>query len=308
MRVNFNSSAVVVLGGDSRQAEVVRRFLSLGAEVRVCGLPWSEDFRRAKRPETVAEAFREARVVIGPVLGVDASGFVHAQPGVDRPEVREEDLRLLEPGACFFIGLATSALREMAARTGVTLVEYRDRDDFAILNSIPSAEGAIQMAMEMLPITLHGSSAFVLGFGRTGQTLAGMLRGIGARVTVAARKARDLARIFAEGHRPVEFGELVGELGEADAVFNTVPALVLDAKALSALNREAAVIDLASAPGGTDFEAARRLGIRAVLAPGLPGKVAPKTAGRYVADLVVRYLKENLKEDLKENFLSDAEV
>jgi len=291
MQVDINSMVVVVVGGDSRQAEVVRRFLALGAEVRVCGLPWSEDFRGAVRCETVEEAFRGAGVVVGPVLGADAGGFVHAQPGIDRPEVREEDLRVLKLGARFFIGLGTPSLREMAARAGVALVEYREGDDFAILNSIPSAEGAIQMAMEMLPITLHGSSAFVLGFGRTGQTLAGMLRGIGAHVTVAARKTRDLARIYAEGHHPVEFGELRRELGKADVVFNTAPALVLDREALSAMNREAVIIDLASAPGGTDFEAARGLGIKAVLAPGLPGKVAPRTAGRYVADLVIRYLK-----------------
>jgi dipicolinate synthase subunit A len=50
------------------------------------------------------------------------------------------------------------------------------------------------------------------------------------------------------------------------------------------------VIDLASAPGGTDFNAARELGLKAELAPGLPGIVAPVTAGRIIAELIVRHL------------------
>ncbi len=75
-------------------------------------------------------------------------------------------------------------------------------DDVAILNAIPSAEGAIQIAMEQLPITIHGSKSFVLGFGRLGKTLARMLAGIGAITTVAARKSADLARIYETGLSP----------------------------------------------------------------------------------------------------------
>lgn len=52
----------------------------------------------------------------------------------------------------------------------------------AVLNAIPTAEGAIQIAMEEMPVTIHGSKALVLGFGRVGKTLAKMLDGIGAKL------------------------------------------------------------------------------------------------------------------------------
>lgn len=62
------------------------------------------------------------------------------------------------------------------------MVETLDMDEMAILNSVPTAEGAIMMAMQELPITIHGSTAVVVGLGRTGFTLARALLALGARV------------------------------------------------------------------------------------------------------------------------------
>lgn len=75
-------------------------------------------------------------------------------------------------------------------------------------------------------------------------------------------------------------------------IFNTVPALVLDETVLKGLPQETLVIDLASRPGGTDFEAAKRLRTRVVWALSLPGKVAPMTAGEIIADTICNILEE----------------
>jgi dipicolinate synthase subunit A len=58
------------------------------------------------------------------------------------------------------------------------------------------------------------------------------------------------------------------------------------------------IVDLATQPGGTDFEAANTYGLKAILAPGLPGKVAPTFAGKILADVVPKLLiKEFAKLD-----------
>ena len=44
----------------------------------------------------------------------------------------------------------------------------------------------------------------------------------------------------------------------------------------------AEVVYLYNGPGGTDFKYAEKQGIKALLAPGLPGIVAPKTAGQII--------------------------
>ena len=54
------------------------------------------------------------------------------------------------------------------------------------------------------------------------------------------------------------------------------------------------IIDLASKPGGTDFRYAEKRGIKAILTPGLPGIVAPKTAGQILANVLAELLHEDL--------------
>jgi dipicolinate synthase subunit A len=75
-------------------------------------------------------------------------------------------------------------------------------------------------------------------------------------------------------------------------VFNTVPAPVLGEQDLRRLPLGAVVVDVASAPGGTDFGAASLAGVPAVLLPGIPGRLYPVTAGGIVADTWQRLLRE----------------
>lgn len=139
--------------------------------------------------------------------------------------------------------------------------------------AIPTAEGAIEIAMSETPITLHLSRCLVLGYGRIGKILSKMLAGIGAKVTVEARKFADLALIEGHGYEAIHMNDLKENIGGFDVIFNTIPSMVLDEDTLKKIRKDTLVIDLASKPGGVDFEAAKQLGIRVIWALSLPGKV-----------------------------------
>jgi dipicolinate synthase subunit A len=96
------------------------------------------------------------------------------------------------------------------------------------------------------------------------------------------------------GCRRVEFKQLKEIMKESELVFNTVPAPVLTAECLKHANPNVVIIDLAAQPGGTDFEAANYYGIKAILAPGLPGKVAPVTSGKILAEVIPRLIVEEM--------------
>ncbi len=180
-------------------------------------------------------------------------------------------------------------------REGQTLVRGEDflsREDFAVLNAIATAEGALEIAMREMPITLHGSEALVIGYGRIGKQLCERLSALGARVTASARRDADFAWIAARGYAAAHSMRLDGTLHRYDAVFNTVPELVLPAERLNELKQACVVIDLASAPGGMDFEAAERLGVRYLWALSLPGKCAPESAARVMRLVLNRILEE----------------
>jgi dipicolinate synthase subunit A len=161
-----------------------------------------------------------------------------------------------------------------------------------VLNAIPTAEGAIQIAMEEIPITLHNSNILILGFGRIGKILAKMLQGLGANVFVEARKYADIAWIRSYSYKPVLLSDLKSRLEQMDVIFNTIPHVILDQDMLARLGKETLIIDLASKPGGVDFEKARDLGVKAIWALSLPGKVAPLTAAEFIRDTVYNIMDE----------------
>ena len=79
-----------------------------------------------------------------------------------------------------------------------------------------------------------------------------------------------------------------------DIIFNTIPALVLNRNELIKIRNDALVIDLASKPGGVDFDAAKELGIRVIWALSLPGRVAPVTAGIIIKDTIINMMREEV--------------
>lgn len=285
---------VSVLGGDARELILVSELVAMGATVVVAGFPEGMVSPGAYVAASVEEACRDAEVVIMPLPGTSPQGVIRAVYHEGQLELTERAIRSIAKGALVIIGSARSFLKHWAEKYDFRLLEIVDDDEVAILNSIPTAEGALQIAMEETSITIHGSRSCVIGFGRVGMTMARVLKALGADVTVVARNKGQLARAFEMGCCRAEYYELPRILNEADLVFNTVPHMVLDREALNHAQPDTVIIDLANQPGGTDFEAANDFGIKAILAPGLPGKVAPTTAGKILADVIPRMIIREL--------------
>ena len=121
-----------------------------------------------------------------------------------------------------------------------------------------------------------------------------MLKGIGARVTVEARKEEDLAWIVENGYKSVHLKDLEAVLPYQDIIFNTIPHLILDRQKLTKINKSTVIIDVSSYPGGVDFHAAKELGIKTSLDLGLPGIVAPKTAAQIIYEVMMDCLSKRV--------------
>lgn len=294
MTPDLQGIRIAAVGGDARSLFYIPALLEANATVKAVGFEKAVKLIPCENVD-LAEALVWADVVILPMSGVGSDGTIAAQYAERRLVLGPENSVLIRPGTLVLSGVARPLLRQMAAERRWHLIEINAIDDLTILNSIPSAEGAIQMAMEASDITIHDSSSWVLGFGRVGITLACMLDGLRSRVTVAARGSADLARVKVFGYRAIPFSEIAYEIHDADFIFNTVPALVLPESLLQLTKPDLTIIDIASSPGGVDFAAAERLGRTAILAPSLPGKVAPRSAGRILGELLPRIIKQHLE-------------
>jgi len=189
-------------------------------------------------------------------------------------------------------GRVDQETQAMARERGLTVADYYSREELAVANAVPTAEGAVQLAMEHLPITIHGSRVLVAGFGRVGRLTAQRFAALGARVSVAARKYEQLAWAQAMGFGAEHLSHLAGWLCGYDLVVNTVPSRVLGRAELEDLKEDCLILDLASKPGGVDLQAAGELGLTVIWALALPGKVAPVTAGAAIRDTIYNMLRE----------------
>jgi len=294
MSAGLKGISLAVIGGDDRELYLIPELQKQGAYIVGVGFEKAPPIPGMTLAPSLQDVVGQVDALLFPMFGTDERGVVKAKYSASPIVLNKEVLQAIPARVPLIIGWARPALKSVAEKLGILLVETITLNEITILNSIPSAEGAIQMAMEATTITIHGSESFVLGLGRTGWTLARMLKGIGAKVTGVARKPSDLARADEMGFHAVHLADLEDEIGRAEIIFNTVPHLILDRVMLEKVARDAVIVDLASIPGGTDFEYAQMLGIKALLAPGLPGIVAPKTAGRILAriypQLILRHL------------------
>lgn len=164
--------------------------------------------------------------------------------------------------------------------------DLMDSNEFAILNAIATAEGAIVESIKNSSFNIHGSSVLVLGFGRCAKILAKKLKSLDANVFVAARKLEDLAFAKSYGYNAINLKNLNEHLPNFDFIFNTIPTEILPYDKIALVKNDCVIIDIASNPGGVCLESCEKLGINAGLYLGLPGKYAPKTSGEIIANIV----------------------
>lgn len=184
-------------------------------------------------------------------------------------------------------GVVSDDLYKKFMSKGINIYDFFKYEEVAIKNAIPTAEGAIMTAIEKSDKTLFGSKALVIGYGRCGKILSRTLNCIGADVWVTYRKQSDKAYIDAFGMKSIEIDELLVYASGFDFIFNTAPAPVIDREILKRISKDTIIIDLAQAPGGVDFSYAKKLNVKALYCPGIPGRTAPCTAAEILKDIVI---------------------
>ena len=279
-----------VVGGDLRQVRLAQLLQMDGHTVQTYAMEHRETKEALSGSDTL-NGIEQCDCVILPLPAAGEGGILNA-PLSDRKVPLSAVAERLKPGQFLCGGRLGAEFVRTAGEKGCRVYDYFEREELAIKNAVPTVEGAIQIAMEELPITLCGARVLVIGYGRIGRLLAHRLKGLGARVTVSARSFRDLAWIEAYGYCAEHTDQLTGWLCSYDLIINTVPAQVLGEAALEDMSPDCLIIDLASRPGGVDFESAAALGLKVIWALSLPGKVAPLSSGQIIRDTVYHILQE----------------
>lgn len=307
-----------VIGGDLRMTHLCKRLAEEGYPVNALGcgqdcLPEADrpSPRDGEEPIRVCSTLRgvaeDADVLILPLPATRDGVTVHCPRdpscAVTLREIAE--LMVRTPRLRLFGGRIPADFLDAIRKNDPAddrVTDYYESETLQLRNAYLTAEAALMTAMELTDRALRGTSVAVLGYGRIGKHLTRLLRGLGAEVTVCARREESLFEAAALGCHPLLITERdamggLSPLCRGHAVlFNTIPAHILPRDLLMGLERDTLLIDLASAPFGVSDrdvrEAAAHNGLRYLRAPSLPGSYAPRDAGRIIAECILDALSD----------------
>ena len=278
---------IAVLGGDKRERTVIQKLLAQHYQVTAFALP------KAMLPEgvclegTAAAALDGADACILPLPPLGENGKLHSI--LEYPCFLDAgSFAAMPEGFPILTGMLKPSLQALTPQCRIIAV--MEQDALALPLAEATAEGALAEAIRLSDALLFGAQALVIGYGRVGRALAWRLEALGMHVVVVNRGDVRAAEARDFGFHVGDWSQLTALASQSAFVFNTVPAPVLAEAQLRWLMPQSIVIDLAEKPGGTDFKAASEVGIKAVLASGLPGKYAPLFAGEAMADAYLEQL------------------
>jgi dipicolinate synthase subunit A len=273
-----------LVGGDFRNKSLIELFVEKGHSVKTFALG-------ERDCATLEIAVKDADVIIAPIP-FSNDGKTLNTPLHKDVILLSDFFKFISKNTLLIGGKLDQGIGEYARCFNVNVMDVLKREDFAILNAIPTAEGAIAIALQETFVTLNSENILVLGYGRIGKILCNMLQGFGAHVRVVSRNYREKAYAKGFGVEIIEYKDLKEQMKKAKVVFNTVPFRVINKDIIEVTPLDTLIIDLASKPGGVDFEEARNRGIRTVWALSLPGKVAQETSAKILRDTVFNILGE----------------
>ena len=278
-----NSYTFSVLGGDRRMLYAAELLAATGFRVLCFGLS-AKPNDKILICDTLSDALRADFILLPIPMSKDGKTLFAPmlESSVDIGTILEK-----APLHATIFGGQTQAFFDPR------LHDYGARSDFATLNAVPTAEGALLLALAHLPCTISAAEIGIVGFGKVGKAVASLFHAAGAKVTVFARRSEVCSVASLLGYRSAPITKLPEYAGELRALINTAPSPVIGEDTLSQMRRDALILELASAPYGVNFDRARAHGIQTILAGGLPGKYAPEAAGISICKTVLTMLCES---------------
>lgn len=240
---------ISIIGGDLRIIKLAEMLAKDDFQIKTYALENAEDLEKIeniKKCTSIEEALNQSNTIIGPIPL--SSNNIEINTPFSKETVTIQNLAKYLKGKKFFTGNIKKEIFEYLNNEEIEVIDLLKCEELVVLNTIATAEGTIQIAMEETSKTLHGSKILILGFGRVSKTLANMLKAIGANVYCMARKNSDFAWIEVYGYNVVKIQNLIDELNKFDIIINTIPTLILGKEEIKYINKESLLIDLASTP------------------------------------------------------------
>lgn len=252
----MNISNVCVIGNDGRMDYAAQTFYDMGYDVY-------RDFKHINSKSVI---------VLPPPVG---------------EQMTKTLMPHLKTGQTVYAGMISNRLTHECELKDIPVYDYLKWDHVTAANAELTAKGIIRESSCMKAV-IEESDCLVTGYGFCGKALARALYGSGARVDVMVRRKELCSEIEGLGYGFIDINNSKkNNLEKYSYIFNTVPALILNAGLLIRFSNNVLIFDIASAPGGVDFAYCSENGIFAIQSLGIPGREYPKEAGDIIAKAII---------------------
>ena len=277
-----------VIGGDLRLCSLAQLLAKDKNTVSVFAMENSKEImenKTLKKCESIEEAIEESKIIIGSIPFLKSNGEMYTTFS-DKIIRVENFTKKKYKDKLFIAGNISNSAKEKLEGSYEKVIDLMKQEELVILNTIATAEGAIDVAIQNTNTIIHGSNVLILGFGRVAKEVATKFHGLSAKVTCAARKTTDLAWIKTLGYDAVNINELGEDLKKYDIIINTVPQMIIEKENMQFMKQDVLLIDLASSPGGINIEDAKKMNLKFIWALALPGKIAPVTSAKFIKETI----------------------
>ena len=262
---------ICVMGGDLRNFFLAKLLSKEKHEVKVYGFEKIENFREC---ETYENMLSSSEIVVLPIP------FTKDKKTINMPlsnrNIRIQELAYHLENKTIFVGNMPEDIQEILKEKQNEVIDFMKKEEFAVLNAIPTAEATIEIILKNTNKILQGSHCLILGFGRIGKVLAHKLQGLSVDVTCMVTNEIEKAWAIAYGYQTTTIEKLQNyytKIKQYDIIINTIPKIIFKEE-LKEIKKETLVIDLASKPYGIDRKIVEEENINFIEALGLPREIS----------------------------------
>lgn len=240
------------------------------------------------RMNYVADTFTNKGYTVTRELNINNPAVVILPPPSKKEVIKGKISDIAKSGSVVYGGAIDVELFDDCRKLGIKIYDYLKWDEVTEANAILTAKGIVREAQDEASLNKF-SDCLVLGYGFCGRAIARELNGK-SRVCVMVRRPEIGDLIISDGFSYIDMRDINKDLSKFQFVFNTVPELVINKKFVHRLSRNVRIFDIASAPGGTDFDYCKENRVFARLSLGIPGKTFPKEAGEIIANAIIKHI------------------
>ena len=283
----------LLLGGDLRSVKLAEMLIEDNHKVLTYGLEENDEIINnefIEKAPSLALGIEKSKIIIAPIPFSSDGEYINTPFSKEKVSINE--LVYNNKNKVLITGSINDEIKNELDDKYLKVIDLMKREELAILNTIATAEGTIEVAISNTDIILQGARVLILGFGRVAKTVANKFSMLSANVTCSARKISDLAWIKAYGYEAINLNDIVYELKNFDIIINTIPKKIISEKELKHMKSDVLLIDLASYPGGIDSKLAVKMGLNFKWPLALPGKIAPISSAKFIKDTIYNVLEE----------------